>query len=253
MLEVAPERLHVLDPHAEPQQPGRDAVALVAVPRLDRRRARRRGSSRCRSAASTTRPGAPHRRPRRRTTAARRSRRASSVLRAGRRGLGSGQPPLAGAPASRRASSSAVADWRRTRSSSVSRERSSSHAGSAAAPLPVFVRTVSSRSYSSSERVTSTPSRRSACPPRYFVALCRTRSTPCSSGRSSTGDDAVASTRTGAGWAAAASRSGNDSIGFAGASSQTRSAPSGGFPVWSNATNRSPQGSSSPSRPTVPK
>ena len=41
--------------------------------------------------------------------------------------------------------------------------------------------------------------------------------------------------------------------GFEGASSQTRSAPSGGGPVWSNSTQRSPQRSSSRKRTLVPK
>ena len=46
---------------------------------------------------------------------------------------------------------------------------------------------------------------------------------------------------------------GTSSNGFDGASSQTRSAPSGGGPVWSNSTNRSPQRSSSRSSTPVPK
>ncbi len=48
-----------------------------------------------------------------------------------------------------------------------------------------------------------------------------------------------------AGCAAAASKSGIVSTGFAGASTQTRSAPAGGGPVWSNSTSRRPQRSSS--------
>ena len=56
--------------------------------------------------------------------------------------------------------------------------------------------------------------------------------------------DAVESTTTGAVWAVAASRSGTVSIGFDGDSTQTRSAPSGGGPVWSNSTISRPQRSS---------
>ena len=63
---------------------------------------------------------------------------------------------------------------------------------------------------------------------------------------------AVESTTTGAGCAAAASRSGIVRNGFDGASSQTRSTPSGGAPVWSNSTNRSPQRSSASKRTDVP-
>ena len=53
--------------------------------------------------------------------------------------------------------------------------------------------------------------------------------------------EAVESHTTGAGCAAAASKSGIDSSGFEGDSIQTRSAPSGGGPVWSNSTRRMPQ------------
>ena len=44
--EVGPERVDVLEPDRQPQQPDRDAVALPAVAALHRRVRRRRGSSR---------------------------------------------------------------------------------------------------------------------------------------------------------------------------------------------------------------
>ena len=75
---------------------------------------------------------------------------------------------------------------------------------------------------------TSTPASASWWPPRYFVALCKTTSAPCSSGRKSIGVDAVESTSTRRGCARAASMSGNVRKGLDGASSQTRSTPSGG-------------------------
>ena len=80
------------------------------------------------------------------------------------------------------------------------------------------------RSRSASSRQVTAPSRASEWPARYFVALCRTRSAPCSSGRSSTGVEAVASTsrRAPAACAAAACVDvGNVRKGLAGASSQT--------------------------------
>ncbi len=61
-------------------------------------------------------------------------------------------------------------------------------------------------------------------------------SQPSSSGRTWSGVAAVESQTTRAGWAAAASKSGIVRNGFDGASSQTRSTPSGGGPVWSNST-----------------
>ena len=55
------------------------------------------------------------------------------------------------------------------------------------------------RAASSSRLHTTAPSSTSSWPPRYFVALWRTKSAPCSSGRRWTGVAAVASTTTGAG------------------------------------------------------
>ena len=60
----------------------------------------------------------------------------------------------------------------------------------------------------------------SSCPPSTLVALCSATSQPSSSGRRRSGDASVASQTTGAGWAAAASKSGIVSIGFDGASSR---------------------------------
>ena len=108
--------------------------------------------------------------------------------------------------------------------------------GSGAATMPERVRNSFRRSASSGRFVTTTPSSTSSWPPRYFVALWSTKSAPCSIGRRWIGVAAVESTTTRAGCAAAASRSGIVRNGFDGASSQTRSTPSGGAPVWSNST-----------------
>ena len=76
-----------------------------------------------------------------------------------------------------------------------------------------------------------------------------TKSAPCSSGRRWIGVAAVESTTTGAGCAAAASRSGIVRNGFDGASSQTSCTSSGGAPVWSNSTTFSPQRASAVEEP----
>ena len=85
---------------------------------------------------------------------------------------------------------------------------------------------------------TTAPTSASSWPARYFVAEWTTMSQPSSSGRTFSGVAAVESQTTRAGCAAAASKSGIVRNGFDGASSQTRSTPSGGAPVWSNSTLR---------------
>ena len=52
-----------------------------------------------------------------------------------------------------------------------------------AATMPERCGTPTGRSASSSRLQTTAPSSTSSWPPRYFVALCRTKSAPCSSGR----------------------------------------------------------------------
>ena len=84
----------------------------------------------------------------------------------------------------RSASSAAVSVCRAMRTSSVFRPRSSSHAGSGAATMPVRVRNARS---SSTSRPTTAPSSASWWPPRYFVTLCSAKSAPRSSGRRWTG------------------------------------------------------------------
>ena len=79
-------------------------------------------------------------------------------------------------------------------------------------------------------------------PPSTFVALCSETSQPSSSGRSRSGDASVASQTTGAGWAAAASKSGIVSIGFDGRLEQDQVGVGGGRPVWSYSTTSTPHG-----------
>ena len=99
---------------------------------------------------------------------------------------------------------------------------------------------------------TSAPTSASSCPARYFVAEWSAMSQPSSSGRTWSGVAAVESQTTRAGCAAAAAKSGIVRNGFDGASSQTRSTPSGGGPVWSNSTFSIPQRASSSRITPVP-
>ena len=126
--------------------------------------------------------------------------------------------------------------------SSVFSPRSSSQAVSAEAMSPVSRRVRWRRSKSASSFTVATPAIRSSCPASTLVALCSDTSQPCSSGRSRSGDASVASHTTGAGCAAAASKSGIVSIGFDGASSRIRSTFAGGAPVWSYSITSTPQG-----------
>ena len=118
--------------------------------------------------------------------------------------------------------------------------------------MPVRPRNSCSFSAAARSRQTTAPSSASSWPERYFDPLCSTKSAPCSSGRRWIGVATVASTTTGAGCAAAASRSGIVRYGFDGASSQTSWTPSGGGPVWSNSTTRNPHGASAPKVTPVP-
>ena len=137
-----------------------------------------------------------------------------------------GRPP--GAPRAARRASRALASWRSRRASSVSSPRSTSQAVSAGATMPASRRVWCSRSRSSGRarrrrRRGRRRGRRGSSSREW-----RATSHPWSSGRSRSGDATVASQTTGAGCAAAASRSGMVRIGFAGASTRIRSASSGG-------------------------
>ena len=123
---------------------------------------------------------------------------------------------------------------------------------SAAGTGPVCVRNSSSLAASSGRLQTTAPTSASSWPERYFVAEWIARSQPSSSGRTFSGVAAVESHATRAGCAAAAAKFGIVRNGFDGASSQTRSTPSGGEPVWSNSTFAMPQRASSSSITPVP-
>ena len=139
LVEVGPQVVHVLEPDGQPDEVGGHAVALPAGARLehalDAAEARRVADQRRRALELLGRL-APVGDEERQQAAERRQV-------AGRDGIaeaGVEDPLDAGCASSRRASSSALADWRSTRTASVRRPRSSSHAGSGAATTPVRVR-----------------------------------------------------------------------------------------------------------------
>ena len=215
LLEVAPELVGVLEPDREPQQTRWHALALPAFPCLD--------------------PGRDAAEARRvRDQRRRRSRRAARSPRRRRRTRGARRSPDS--------ERSATAGWPRSRSaSSCARLRLARHPHlerlQAAEEEPGSVggrdgpgaraELEQSRGVLGS-LATTAPTSASSWPARYFVAEWTTKSQPSSSGRRCSGVAAVASQTTRAGWAAAASKSGIVRNGFDGASSQTRSTPSGG-------------------------
>lgn len=114
---------------------------------------------------------------------------------------------------------------------------------------PVANRTWRSPRANSSSQAT-TPAMTSPCPPRYLVALCRTKRAPCSAGRCSTGVAKVLSASSGTDPQACATarRSSSASVGLAGDSTMTR-------PVSGRRASAMPAGStqvtSEPSSPAV--
>ena len=228
LLEIGPELVDVLEPDARRSEARRDALALPAAARLEQRARRRRGSSRSRS------------RRVRRLDAARRLGAAGDVER----------EQAAEAGVARRVSDAGVRRRSALRASSARsrsaagraarasrRLRSSSQAGSGEATMPVRPRNSPSSARrprraaddgAEQEVVVAAEVLRRAVDDEVGAVLERAQG----SGRA-----AVESTTTRRRRArAAASRSGKVRSGFEGASSQTRSARSGGAPVWSNST-----------------
>ena len=134
---------------------------------------------------------------------------------------------------SRSARTVALSDWRRTRLECLQAAKRSA-AGSGAAEIPVrspkppsSVAGVAADDRAEQRVVVAAEVLRRAVQDEVGAVLERAKRM---------GVAAVESTTTGAGCAAAASKSGIVRNGFDGASSQTSCTPSGGAPVWSNST-----------------
>ena len=213
LLEVGPELLGILEPDREPEQARRDPVSLPAVARLELR-ARAAEARRVLDRASIARSTRP------------RGFAVGDVERDEER-----EPRVAHGRRPPECAASALGeDARRSPPDGRGASRASRARGGRARPCrprrrsPRAGASRCSRSRSSGSRVTVTPASTSSWPGEdlrrrveHDVAA-RARAAGAASG-----DATVASQTTGAGWAAAASRSGIVSSGFAGASTRIRS------------------------------